>query len=113
MEKKKRNELYMIAGILVFALLLWAASLLIRRPGAMVEVSVDGAVIEEFPLDQDLDFVIHTSNGGTNYLCIKDGQASITEASCPDKICVRKGAIREKGEEPIVCLPNRVVVTVR
>ncbi|HBE87040.1 MAG TPA: hypothetical protein DDW53_19330, partial [Lachnoclostridium sp.] len=37
--------------------------------------------------------------------------ASITEASCPDKVCVRTGKIHRSGEL-IVCLPNRVVITI-
>ena len=45
-------------------------------------------------------------------LVIKDGKADITEADCPDKLCVHQAPISREGEA-LVCLPHRVVVTVR
>ena len=33
-------------------------------------------------------------------------------ADCPDKICVKTGKIKNKGEQ-IVCLPNKLVVKVK
>ncbi len=42
---------------------------------------------------------------------IHDGKADVTEADCPDKLCVHQKAI-SKTHETIVCLPNKVVVEV-
>ena len=36
----------------------------------------------------------------------------MTEADCPDKICVNTGKISKIGET-IVCLPHRVVVEIQ
>ena len=44
-------------------------------------------------------------------LSIKDGSASIIEASCPDLLCVKQKEIREAGES-IICLPNKLVIRV-
>lgn len=52
----------------------------------------------------DLDF-------DYNVVRISDGEASMTEASCPDKLCEHEGRISKNGET-IICLPNRVVLTV-
>ena len=121
MDKKTRNGIILFAVIIAAALLMLAGRSLKRRLNHMsasdgaaydVTVSVDGNVIHEYTLNDDVDIVIDGINGGQNHLVIKDGQASVTEASCPDKICVNKGTISEQGET-IVCLPNRVVVTVR
>ena len=38
-------------------------------------------------------------------------EADMKEADCPDKLCVHQKAISAENES-IVCLPNRVVVTV-
>ena len=73
---------------------------------------MDGAVVGEYPLSQDIDLVIESPGRGTNHLVIQDGKATVTEASCPDKICVRQGPASESGQT-IVCLPNRVVVTIK
>ena len=36
---------------------------------------------------------------------------ALTEANCPDLLCVRQGKIRYTGQS-IICLPNRLTVTV-
>jgi hypothetical protein len=41
---------------------------------------------------------------------IKDGRAYISEATCPDLICVRTGYADEL--KSIVCLPNEVTVSI-
>ena len=50
-------------------------------------------------------------NHGTNILEIKNGEASMIEADCPDQICVHEKAISADGES-IICLPNKIVVEV-
>ena len=50
-------------------------------------------------------------NGGTNILVIEDGYAWMSEANCPDHICVRQGKIHYTGQV-ITCLPNRLTVTI-
>ena len=45
----------------------------------------------------------------TNVCEIKDGQARMISAQCPDHLCMKQKAIDEKGGT-IVCLPNKVVI---
>ncbi|MBQ5523338.1 MAG: NusG domain II-containing protein, partial [Oscillospiraceae bacterium] len=40
-----------------------------------------------------------------------DGEAWISEANCPDKLCMGFGKISKNGEV-IVCLPNRLIVVI-
>ena len=47
----------------------------------------------------------------SNVLMIKDGRAQMKSADCPDQICVRQKAISKEGES-IICLPNKVVVSI-
>ena len=47
----------------------------------------------------------------TNTLLIQNGKAKMIEADCRDQLCVHQKAISIQNEN-IVCLPNRVVVTV-
>lgn len=44
-----------------------------------------------------------------NIVLVENGQISIIEADCPDKLCIKQGAI-QNGARPIVCLPNNVVI---
>ena len=108
--KKHKNDILLILIILAAAaaLLIWRATT--REVGSSVEVRVDGVLLATLPLDKDDSMVIGDGDH-TNTLIIQDGVASISAASCPDHVCIKRGTIRYDGES-IVCLPNRLVVTV-
>ncbi len=111
-KRKIRNDVILIAALLavvtVAGLCLW----LVRGEGDTVTVSVDGKVIATYPLDVDRVEDIHTGKDGLNRLVIKDGKAYVETASCPDGICAAHKPIHREGES-IVCLPNKVVITVK
>ena len=74
-----------------------------------VTVKVDGKIEGSYPLTEDQTIEL---NHGTNILEIKNGEASMIEADCPDQICVHQKAISANGES-IICLPNKIVVEVQ
>ena len=82
-----------------------------RKPAVIVEVSVDGVVVEELDLSKDTEFVMKGYQGGTNTLVIEDGQVYITDATCPDKVCIHQGKINRSGEM-VVCLPNLMIAKI-
>ena len=107
--KKYRIDIIVISAILVSALLFLLFMTLFKKEGAVVAVEINGEVVAEYPLDKD---GVYSLNGGTNVLVIKDGAAYLNYSSCPDHVCENTGKIRHVGET-IVCLPNRVTVTVK
>lgn len=78
---------------------------------ASVRVTVDGSVYGIYALGEEQEIPIVQDGVTTNVLTIRDGKADMTEADCPDKLCVHQKAI-SKNHEMIVCLPNKVVVEV-
>lgn len=107
-DKKLRNDLILILGLLLLAGVLYLALNLGRREGGVAVVRVDGVEVERHSLAVNGTFPL---NGGSNVLVIEDGKAWISEADCPDRICVRQGKIHYTGQV-ITCLPNRLTVTV-
>ena len=108
--KKHRNDILLILLVLAVAAALLIYRAVSRENGSSIEVTVDGVLLMTLPLDRDTSVVIGEGDH-TNTLVIRGGEASVTAASCPDHVCVKRGAIRFDGET-IVCLPNRLVVTV-
>lgn len=108
--KKHKNDILLILLVLVVAATLLVYRAATRENGSSVEVTVDGVLLMTLPLGRDTSVVIGEGNH-TNTLVIHNCAASVTAASCPDHVCVKRGAIRYDGET-IVCLPNRLVVTV-
>ena len=107
--KKYRIDIIVISAILVSALLFLLLMTIFKKDGAVVAVEINGEVVAEYPLDKDGVFPL---NGGTNVLVIENGAAYLSYSSCPDHVCENTGKIRHVVET-IVCLPNRVTVTVK
>ncbi|HBE09567.1 MAG: NusG domain II-containing protein [Eubacterium sp.] len=84
---------------------------MLAREGKHVRVSVDGKVLMTVPLDKNDSYEIKGYDGGYNRLVIKDNKAYISEADCPDRLCVKQGRIG-KEQETVICLPHRVVVEI-
>lgn len=95
-------------GILLAAALVF---LLIRNAavpeGDMVEITVDNQVFGTYSLEED-----RTVKIGEGNICeIRNGQARMIWADCPDQLCVHQAAIGHDGGN-IICLPNCVVLSV-
>ena len=106
----KKADFIVIAAVLVvigvLCLVLYGAG----KTGSFVQVELDGTVTETLPLDKDTQKQIETPYG-TNTLVIKDGTVTVTDADCPDKICVRHPSVSRSGES-IICLPHRLVISI-
>lgn len=111
LKKKKKEVILIVAIIILSCILLLVNHFLFSKPARQVTISVDGEIIATKDLDQDADFVVEGYNHGTNRIIIKNGGVHVSEASCPDKICIHQGTIKHTGES-IVCLPNRLIATI-
>lgn len=108
-----KNDLIFISILfLVLLLILILFYSFTNKKGEFVIVTVDGDTFGKYSLTKNQSIEIIDENKNiTNYLVIEDGYASMIEASCPDKLCVKQKKI-SKNNETIVCLPNKVVVTI-
>lgn len=106
----KKSDLILLLSILLGALLVFGIfALSMLGTGSEVVVRVGGEEYARLPLDKDTELLIE-SEKGSNLLLIKDGRAYISEASCPDLVCVHTGYADEL--KSIVCLPNEVTVSI-
>lgn len=104
----KKNDWIMCAAILGIAAVVYICySFLGNGSADVVMVRVDGDIYGTYPLAEDRTVDID----GKNVLRIQDGSAYMKEADCPDQLCVHQKPITKK-KESIICLPNKVVVTV-
>ena len=107
-KKKERNDRILIIGIIGVAVLLSAFFLLKGSSiGTTVVVTVDGEQYGRYSLLKEQVVQI----GDTNTLVIHNHEADMLFAECPDQICVKHTPI-SGTDENIICLPNKVVVTI-
>ena len=104
----KKRDWILIGGILAVALVAALLLFLFRKDGSEAVVRVNGEEVARYSLSENGEYSL---NGGTNLLRIEDGAAYLTDADCPDRLCVKQGKIRYDGET-ITCLPNRLTVTI-
>jgi hypothetical protein len=109
--RKVRNDLLLIAVLLLLAAGGLLALRLFQKTGSTLTVTQNGVQIASYPLDEDGSFTFTDADGGTNLLVIADGKASVTDANCPDQLCVNQHEISANGQT-IVCLPHKLVFQV-
>ncbi|MDD2980385.1 MAG: NusG domain II-containing protein [Hespellia sp.] len=104
----KKNDMILIAVIVFAAAAIFGWNMFRGQSAdAEVEVTVDGTLYGIYDLDKDQKLEINQ----TNTLTIENHKADMTDANCPDLLCVHQKAVSRNGES-IICLPNKVVVTV-
>ena len=105
----RKSDIVLILSLLALAVgMLIAfthASREIRTP--RLQIIVNNELMGTYSLEEDQTIRVGESN-----ICeIKGGQAWMSQADCPDQICVRSRPIGAGGGS-IVCLPNRIVMKI-
>jgi len=112
--KKRRlvNDIILIAILVLIptAMLILGNSPSDAGSDALVVITIDGALYETLPLHENTELTI-ISKAGVNTVIINEGTVRVSDADCPDKICVAHKAISKEGEQ-IVCLPHRLVLEI-
>ena len=111
----KKNDVILIVLILLASGFIYAGMRFWQKQNtyenAYVEVTVGEELYGRYPLSQDYTEKIDFGDGEYNVLVIKDGQAFVSEASCPDKICVKHSHIHYSAES-IACLPHGLIIKI-
>jgi len=99
---------FLVPAVLVIAVLCFIGAYTITnfgKAGSTVNVYKDGELIHTLFLSEKPQ----TVNLGTNVILIEKDGVSMIDATCPDKLCINQGKIKNSSRS-IVCLPNRIVV---
>lgn len=106
-----KNDCIFISMLAVFCI---AVCVAVYKGGAVdgsnITITVDGETYGTYSLLEEQTIVIEDLEA-KNVIEIKDGEAYMLEASCPDQLCVDQNKI-SFDKESIICLPNKVVITV-
>ena len=102
--------------LLLAAAAVSAAYILFRDAGTagpVARVTRDGVLLEEIDLSRvDAPYSLTFEDGsGSNTVLVERGRIRVSEADCPDQICVHQGWISD-DLIPIICLPHRLLIEV-
>ena len=110
--KKLLNKLDIF--IIVLVILVFSSILFIQKSEdgvRIAEISVNGEVIERINLDDGEKKVIIPDTSPGMVIVSQGGEIYFESADCRDKICVKSGRLRRRGDTA-VCLPAKTVITV-
>lgn len=105
-----------IVLLLMAAVAVSAAVLLLRggaAEGRAARITRDGVLLEEIDLnkvDRPRSFTLEDGSG-TNTVQVERGRIRVSEADCPDQVCVNRGWISD-GTVPIICLPHKLMIEI-
>ncbi len=108
---KKRDVILIVSLLIVgiIALVIW--HFIYSVDGKYVTIEQRDNLIGIYPLNVDKEIEIEHRGEVVNKIVIEDSYCYMEEAECPDHLCIKQGKVNKSGQT-IVCLPNRVVVTV-
>ena len=98
------------AAVILCACIAASFTLLPGTEGSLVLVEVAGTTVEKLDIHEDR-IVTFRGEKGEMKVEVRDGRVRVSEADCPNRICVRTGWRSREGEV-IVCVPNRTVVRI-
>ena len=112
----KTTKLILAALLLVVAA---SAAFLLLKPEEpahpVARITVTGTTVNEIALDSaslPQTFTYEGVGGFTNTIVAEQGRIRVSEAGCPDQVCVHQGWISD-GTVPIVCLPNKLIIEIK
>lgn len=109
----KRDIILVLSMVIIAAAAFLIINFAVKKDGSYAVIKVDGKVIKTLDFNSgETTIEVNGYQGGVNKVVINDGKVSMTEADCPDELCVKTGKISRVGET-IVCLPHRVVVEIK
>lgn len=106
-----KADLLLTAVILIFAGVLLVRHFTAGTGDGWVVVSRNGSVEQRLSLSEDTRLLLRDASGNENLLVIEGGSVRLADADCPDRLCVRQGAVSRSGES-IICLPHKLVITI-
>ena len=116
----KKRDWIIVGGVLLLALLAFAASRLLapKTPSATVTVFVGGKQYRQVRADDYQTITIDQGDGKVNVVVIDERGIRMESSTCKNQICVHHGNIDPDNADKllldnwIVCLPNGVTVEV-
>lgn len=103
--------LILLGAVLALSAALTAVLYFDHRGDMTAEILQDGVCIRTIDLsrvEEPYSFTVEWE-GGYNIVEVERGRIRVSEADCPDRVCVRQGWI-SNSVVPIACLPHKLVI---
>lgn len=112
-KKKSRNDIILIASLLLVAVISLVLVLASRsKKSTLAKVYVQSQLVLTIDLSkkEEKSYDVHGLNGDL-VVTTKDGKVAITKSNCPHQDCVKTGYV-STSNHPIICAYNATYVII-
>lgn len=103
----KRKDIIFLGAVILASGVLFCLRTAFKADGVTAVIYSEGEIVRRVSLNRDGVYDIN----GTNTVTVSEGAVYMSSADCPDKLCVKQGKIHSAGQS-VVCLPNRIVISI-
>ena len=104
----KASDVILIVSILVVSLFFLNST---RISNPVVAIQHNNKIIGEYPLNIDRKVYFNGSLGEME-IEIRNNKVRMIKSNCPLHLCMKEGWV-DKPSQPIICVPNKVVVYIK
>ena len=105
-----KGDIILIVSLLMLSLVLFVTSFTGGNENLRAEIYVGGDIAHSIVLSEVTESYTLTENN-CQLLIEKDG-VSFVSSECSDKLCIKKGKLKNQGDT-MACVPEKVVVVIK
>lgn len=108
----RKNDYLLLLFIMLFTFLAFLIRENVNLNNSFLIIKLGSKIVNTVPLTQkEAIFSLKTKHGLVK-IEIKEKKARIISSPCKNKLCIKQGFISKPGET-IVCLPEKVLLTIK
>ena len=108
---KKNDIVFIILAALLISGAFLTFEVVSNSHGRTVVIEEGNEVVGSYRLSEDRTIPVQGPLG-ISTVVIEHGEVYMADSPCANKVCIDMGKISEKGDS-IICLPNRIYITIR
>lgn len=110
---KLKNDIILLVILLSLIFFLFILPYLRNSKQGRKEVVIIQAGEEtgRYNLSENRTLTVKGLEQSYNLLLLSEGSVRVTDADCPDQLCIRQKSINRDGES-IICLPHQLVILI-
>ena len=107
----RKRDIILCIVLIAVGITCWLVMWFVLPAGNTADVYIDGKLVQTIDMTVD-DAYEFSTDRGSNTVVVESGKIRVSDADCPDKVCVNMGWKSRRGET-ITCLPHKLVIEIQ
>lgn len=107
----RKRDIILCIVLIAVGITCWLVMWFVLPAGNTADVYIDGKLVQTIDMTVD-DAYEFSTDRGSNTVVVESGNIRVSDADCPDKVCVDMGWKSRRGET-ITCLPHKLVIEIQ